>query len=129
LSYLTNVYPRIIKSSFVIFDRYYYDLLIDPKRFRQGAPLWIARLVGWFIPRPDLVILLDASAEVLQSRKQEVSLEETRRQREAYLKLVYSLPSGQVVDASKPLQEVIRQVEDIVLDYMVKRTARRLGLE
>jgi thymidylate kinase len=129
LGYLTDVYLRIVKSTFVIFDRYYYDLLVDPERYRYGAPLWIARLVGWFIPRPDLVILLDASAEVLQSRKQEVPLEETRRQREAYLKLVYSLPNGKAVNASRPLNEIIRQVEDILLDYMAKRTARRLGLE
>jgi thymidylate kinase len=66
---------------------------------------------------------------VLQSRKQEVPLEETRRQREAYLKLVQSMPNGHVVDASRLLQKVVRQVEDIVLDYMVERTARRLSLE
>jgi len=86
-------------------------------------------LVGWFIPRPDLVILLDASAELLQSRKQEVPLEETRYQRDAYLKLIQSLPNGHVVDASKPLQKVAQQVEDIVFEYMAKRTASRLGLE
>jgi thymidylate kinase len=128
LGYLLNIYLQVVKSTFVIFDRYYYDLLVDPKRYRYGAPRWIARLIGWFIPRPDLIILLDASSEVLQNRKKEVTLEETRRQREAYLKLVHSLSMGHVVDASKPQQEIVRQIEGIVLDYMEKRTARRLGL-
>ena len=65
---------------------------------------------------------------VLQSRKQEVSREETARQREAYLELARTLPNAHVVDASRPLEEVVAEVERLVLDYMAERTARRLGL-
>jgi thymidylate kinase len=61
-------------------------------------------------------------------RKQEVSFEEAARQREEYLKLVRNLPRGYIVDASKPLEEVVARVEEIILDYMAERTARRLGL-
>jgi thymidylate kinase len=80
------------------------------------------------IPRPHLVILLDAPPEVIQARKQEVSPEETARQREAYLKLVEEMPNGRVVDASKPLGNVIAEVEGIILDYMAARTARSLSI-
>ena len=40
-----------------------------------------------FSPGPDLVILLDAPPEVLQSRTQEVAHREVERQRAAYLQL------------------------------------------
>ena len=85
----------------------------------------MARAVGWFIPRPQLVILLDAPPDVLYSRKRELPFEEIARQREAYLELTRNLSNGYVVDASKPLDEVVFRVERLILDYMAKRTARR----
>lgn len=128
LGYIADIFPRLVDSTLVLFDRYYYDLLVYPKRYRYGGPLWLAYFVGRLIPRPHLVILLDAPPEVIQARKQEVSPEETARQREAYLQLVEEMPNGRVVDASKPLGNVIAEVEGIILDYMAARTARSLSI-
>ena len=90
--------------------------------------MWPVRLVSRSIIRPHLIILLDAPPHVLQSRKQEVSVEETTRHRMDYLDLLAGLPNGHIVDASKPRDEVVAEVRRIVTDYMVKRTARRLRL-
>jgi thymidylate kinase len=128
LGYIADIFPRLVDSTLVLFDRYYYDLLVYPKRYRYGGPLWLAYFVGRLIPRPHLVILLDAPTEVIQARKQEVSPEETARQREAYLQLVERMPNGHVVDASKPLSDVATEVEGIVLDCMAASTARRLSI-
>jgi thymidylate kinase len=129
VGYFAAVFPCLLRSSLVVFDRYYHDLLVDQRRYRYGGPLGLARFVEWFIPQPDLVIVLDALPEVLQARKQDVTFAETVRQREAYLKLVRRLPNGYVVDASRPLDEVATKTEWIILDYLAERTARRLGLK
>lgn len=126
LGYVADVQPQLRRSALVIFDRYYHDLLIDPTRHRYGGPMWLAKAVGRIFPQPHLVLLLDAPAEVLHARKQEVSLEETSRQREAYLDLVRKLPNGHVVDASRPVTEVVTEAERIILDHLTARTARRL---
>ena len=47
--------------------------------------------------KQDLIFCLDAPPEVIQTRKQEVSFEETTRQREAYRELVSKLPNGQII--------------------------------
>jgi len=98
------------RKSLLICDRYYHDLLVDPIRYRYGGPLWIARLVGKMMPQPDLWILLDAPAEVLQARKQEVSLKETARQRIAYLTFVRSQKKYMIVNASQALDRTIADV-------------------
>jgi thymidylate kinase len=116
------------RGHLILFDRNYYDLLVDPKRYRYGGPLWLAKLVSWLIPRPNLVILLDAPPEVLQERKQEVPLEETTRQRAAYLKLLRSLSEGCVINATRPLNDVVAEIERVVLDYTIKPTAHRSRL-
>lgn len=117
--------PRA-KGQLVIFDRHYVDLLVDPRRYRYGAPLWVARLVGALIPKPDLFILLDLPAEVARSRKPEVPLEEARRLRQRYLDLTQSLPNAHVVNAARPLDEVVAEVEEIILTAQQKRTTARM---
>ncbi|HBP89341.1 MAG TPA: hypothetical protein PKK23_02850 [Nitrospirales bacterium] len=127
IGYWLDIYRRLVSSTFVVFDRYYYDLLVDARRYRYGAPRCLAILVGKFIPKPDLVILLDAPPEILLQRKQEVEFEELVRQRAGYKKVVNSLPNGNIVDSSKPLDQVVIQVEQIVLTYMTARLRRRQG--
>lgn len=129
LGYALHVYPKLVRSTFVLFDRYYQDLLVDPARYRYGGPRWTARAVGRLLLRPHMVILLDAPAEVLLARKQEISPDEIVRQRAAYLKVVRGLPNGYVVDASRPLGEVLADVEGLILDHMAGRTARRFKVD
>ena len=128
LGYVMDVHPRLRRSALVLFDRYYQDLLVDPRRHRYGGPLWLARVAQRLYPKPDLVILLDAAPEVLHGRKREVSPRETARQREAYLDLVRELPNGRVVDAARLPHEVAAEVERVILTRMSERTSRRLGL-
>lgn len=125
--YILKVRPLLKRSEIVIFDRYYHDLLVDPKRYRYGGPMWLARLVGRLVPKPDLWILLDAPAEVLQSRKQEVPFEETARQRQAYLDLVKGFKNSVVIDASQPLDDVVADTNRAILEFMAKRTEKRLA--
>jgi thymidylate kinase len=129
VGYWVAVFPQLLRSALVLFDRYYHDLLVDQRRYRYSGSLRLARLVGWLVPQPHLFILLDAPPQVLQARKQDVAYEETIRQRDAYLKLVRRMSNGYVVDASRPLHHVVTETEWIILDYMAERTARRLGLE
>ncbi len=115
LGYWLRLAHRRAKNTLVLFDRHYVDLLIDPVRYRYGAPVGLARWVRRLIPQPDFWILLDAPAEVLQARKQEVPFAETERQRIAYRELVADLPGAWILDASQPLDEVVQQAEEAIL--------------
>ncbi len=119
----------LARSTLVLNDRHFVDILVDRKRYRYGGPSWLMRLIWRLIPKPDLIILLDAPPEVLQARKQEVSFEETARQRNAYLSLARTLENGHVVDASRALERVAGDVSDIILRHLTVRVARRFGLE
>jgi thymidylate kinase len=129
VGYLVQVAPAVRRSNLLIFDRYIYDLLVDSKRIRYGGPAWLLRFAARIVPRPNLVILLDAPAEVLWSRKQEVPFEEVVRQREAYLQIARSMSSTIVVNAARPLAEVIHDVDCVIVEYFARRTAERLQLK
>lgn len=122
------LYPRYLRSTLIIFDRYYQDLLADPVRYRYAASLKLARLLGRALPQPDLVFILDAPAEVLQARKQEVPFAESARQRAAYLELAAEFRHAGVIDASQPLEQVVNDILRQITAFLEQRTARRLGL-
>ena len=81
------------------------------------------------VPKPDLVIVLNAPPEVLQARKQEVSFEETVRQCRAYVSLGRALVNGHIVEANQIFERVAGDVTDLILRHLAVRTARRFGLE
>jgi len=101
---------------------------VDSKRIRYGGPSWLLKMAARVVPRPDLVILLDAPADVLWSRKQEVPFEEVLRQRDGYCKVAGKLPFSATVNAAQPLADVIRDVESTIIEHYARRTAERLRL-
>lgn len=128
LGYWGRLAPLRAKKCFVVFDRHYLDMLADPRRYRYGGAMGLARFSARLVPLPDLTVVLDAPPDVAHSRKQEVPPAETARQREAYLDLARRTPGARVVDASRPIHEVAAEVEGIILGVMAERTRRRMGL-
>ena len=120
-----RVRPLAIRSALVLFDRYYHDLLVDPKRYRYGGPMALARLAGKCVPAPDMWVLLDTPTEVLQTRKSEVSTDESERQRRAYFRLVNRRWNSVVIDGSQELVRVAHAVETAVLRFLEQRIERR----
>ena len=115
------------RSVLTVHDRHLVDALVDPRRYRYGGPRRLLLAIWRLGPQPDLVVLLDAPAEVLQGRKQEVPFAETARQREAYRSLVGAMRNGHIVAADRPLQEVVAAIDDLVLRTLSGRVARRLA--
>jgi thymidylate kinase len=128
LGYLFQVRPRLVRSTLVLFDRYYDDLLVDPRRYRYGGPLELVRLARRLIPRPDLVLILDASEDQLMARKREVSPAELRRQRAAYRRLAAELPNAVLLDGSLPAAQVAQDACEVTLDYLHERYLKRRHL-
>ena len=127
--YMATIRPARANSRLVIYDRHYDDILIDPRRYRLPAScLWFARLLVRLAPRPDLYVLLDVPAEVVQERKSEVSCEESQRQRQAYLGMFANLPNAVVIDATSSLDVVANQVNSIVLDFLTNRPPLEIGV-
>jgi thymidylate kinase len=111
------------RGCIVVFDRHFfadyyaYDVSAKPRRSasRRVHGFVLSRLY----PRPDLVIYLDAPAEILLERKGEGTLESLERRRREYLELGKILQQFAVVDASRPLDMVTRDVADVIAAFSV----------
>jgi thymidylate kinase len=112
------------RGRFVIFDRYIYDAWVNsPARsFRQRLRKWLFELG---CPTPDLVLLLDAPADLLYRRKGEHTPELLERQRRGYLSLYDQIPQMFVVDATREADEVRRTVVSMICDRHRVRAAKK----
>jgi thymidylate kinase len=109
----------LARGHIVIQDRHFF---IDYYAYDITRPLTLAqRIHGWMLlrvyPRPQLVLFLDAPADLLFARKGEGSVELLERRRQDYLALRDRLPHFAVVDASQPLADVKTEVEELISHY------------
>ncbi len=111
--YRIGTYHRL-RGRLVVFDRYSAGSLMAAQR--NGA--LHKRLRRWALqqlcPPPDMVVYLDAPADVLYQRKQEHSPEQLERQRQRYLKILDGVARTAVVDARHGPDEVRRQVAAVI---------------
>jgi thymidylate kinase len=107
LAHLLRVLSWLARGQLVIADRYFLDYAIDPQRYRLAASsVRLASLLGRLAPVPDLQFVLDVPANELQRRKPEVSLGESRRQRQEYAARIARLPNTALVNADRPVTDV-----------------------
>lgn len=104
--WLSPVRTCIHRGGLVVGDRFFHDMLVDPRRYRMGAPRWLVRWAGHLIPAPDLFLVLDVRPEVARARKDEVSEEEGARQFAAYRAFAAETRSAQLIDANGPPEVV-----------------------
>lgn len=105
------------RGQVVVFDRHFYADYHAHDISGRSGPRSLARRIHGFLlrclyPRPHLIILLDAPAEVLFERKREGTLELIERRRQEYLRLRKEMPEIETVDVSRPLDEVAREVTE-----------------
>jgi len=127
---VTRVHLR--RGEVVLFDRHFFpdyyahDVVSSPGRSRSLTQ----RIHGFFLrrvyPRPDLVICLDAPADVLASRKSGATVAFLDRRRREYLELGKEFVAFEVVDATRPLHQVVSEVVDMILDFRRKREDGRI---
>lgn len=115
----------VSRSSLILYDRHFVDVLVDQKRYRYGGPRWLLSAIWSIMPRPDLILVLDAPAEVLHRRKQELNLGETERQRQHFLALVKGLENGHVIDAAQPFEQVVARISSLLVAHVARREALR----
>lgn len=110
LGYWLIIRSRCIAGKIYVFDRYFYDFIVDPRRSRIRLPAWVRKGFLAMTPKPDVVFFLDCDADVISTRKQELSRDEIQRQLDEYRRLAALYPGRFVrLDARQAPDESCRQ--------------------
>jgi thymidylate kinase len=109
----------------VLFDRHFFaDYYAYDIADAGLARPWSSRLHGLMLdrlyPKPDLLICLDAPADVLFARKGEGTPALLERRRQEYRQLAEQVAHSAIVDAARSQDEVFTDVAALVCSFYEK---------
>jgi thymidylate kinase len=100
------------RGSVVIFDRHPRFEFGQPDKPSKQATENIHRWFLWSVlPEPDLVFLLDAPAEELYARKQEVPVEFLEKARRRYKAICATCENTIEIDVQRSLDDVVSEIQ------------------
>ena len=123
----TRFFALRVRTGLVVLERGWWDILVDPRRYRLDAPPMLVRILGKLLPAPDLTLVCEAPVEVLLDRKNELTSDELSRQTQAWRSLRTDLRRTHFLDASASRQEVRDAARTAIADHLESRSIARLG--
>ncbi len=118
LGYWIKIRTKIAKQpTVVIFDRYAYDIALDPQRFRIKLPVSLIRWFTRLAPKPDIIFCLHGNPEVIAARKMELPIDEVTRQVEALKAFAANEPRAILISTEGKIEEARDQVLQAISDY------------
>ena len=94
------------------------------KRYGYKLPEWMPKTFEWMIPKPDMVFVLDGSAECLYARKQELTIEELRKQREAYYRVSQKGKNFYLINVERDIDAIVDEITEKILARAAEKTKR-----
>lgn len=122
IGYVTEIRSRLVQSNLIVFDRYYHDILVDSVRYRYGGSKWLLRaLKNALPPWRVFFIIADADEHTVYSRKQELTLGEIKRQRDAYHELGRRLPCSIILRTDRGVEQCRDEALRGIIEYLGQR--------
>jgi hypothetical protein len=116
-----------IRTGLVMIERGWWDVAVDPGRYRLTVPPVAVNVLGRFLPRPDLAIVLDVPSGVASERKGELAPAEVERQTRAWGTALPRTIHSVHLDASGPAEKTADAARDEIVQALSARAHRRLG--
>lgn len=126
LSWPKVIVPARIRSTLIIFDRYYQDMLVDRRRYRLPNGFQMPHWLSTLIPKPDMWIVLTSTPEELVARKGEISLSAARTLDAAYVELASRLEDSTLIDTNGSLEATLERSVTAVRERLEARACHIL---
>lgn len=102
----------------ILADRYFYDYFYQ--RGNMNLPHGLLRVLCNFIPRPDVLIFLNADAQAIYDRKNELTTDEIERQQKIITKILAWLPNSITVESDQHLSATMSKISEMITRKLKK---------
>ncbi len=123
VGYWLVIYPKKARSTFIVGERYFADILVHPVRYGFSLPKWVLRAGAFLVPKPDIIILLSGDAQRIHDRKPELPVPLIASQILQYKMEIPQWGEHFIADTNKSAKNVVNQIETHLGQLMHDRVA------
>jgi thymidylate kinase len=121
LGYWLLIHPWKARTTLVIGERYFLDILVHPARYGFKLPHWVMRFASYLVPKPDITVLLTNDPETINQRKAELPTQEIYRQLDAYNREITHWGNAIAVPTTGDATETTRAISDQVIRVLAQK--------
>jgi hypothetical protein len=111
-----RILPLRARGGLVVMERGWFDMAVDPRRYRLDVPNRVVETLGRLLPGPDMAFVLEAEAQTLHDRKAELPVHELARQTSRWRQVVFpDRTTRLVLDASQSPKALLDQAKHALL--------------
>ena len=99
--------PAVRRGELVLVDRFLYNYWLDPVSLKYSGPAWCLQIASMCMPKPDLILSLEADVDTILSRKNELTREEIAIQSERLQRLPLHGTRRVVINAAQDPERVL----------------------
>ena len=118
IGYFTKIVPLQRLNKFIVFDRYYFDFIIDQKRSAINLPKFFPKYIyRLFIPRPNKVFFVKVKPEHAHKRKGELPTHTINEINEQYDLLTKEFRNFEIIfneNLEKAHSELLKKVVVVI---------------
>jgi thymidylate kinase len=115
-------------STIILWDRYIYDIWVDPLRYRLKLPKFLVIFFKNIAPKPDFTFILTDKPDRIFRRKKELSLKEIKKYNKRYIQLSKSLNSSKLINTSKGINKTSLKILNIIKKILNKKSRNKINL-
>lgn len=124
---IATILPATRRSTLIIAERPWWDISVDPLRYRLDvSPRFVGGL-GRLLRKPDLVLNLEAPADILVARKSEITPDATEQQLISWRTLAPKLGRTESIDVTGTAEQSIALVRNAIHAAAADQAIRNLG--
>lgn len=112
--YWLRVYPGRKRCKLVLAERWYFDVIVNPERYGFDVPQWIRYSAKYFLPTPDITILLTGDPEVIHARKNELDPHAIMEQIDKLKRLLDGMPGLAIVPTDVAIEDSIEKIDAVI---------------
>jgi thymidylate kinase len=116
LVWLVRIRPFVKRGGWVFVERGWWDMMVDPQRYRLCIPPWLGRSLARLMPPANLVLVLGAPTGVITARKAQLPESELVRQMNAWRDILPPSQRRLYLDTSAPLEDVLQTASRAIAD-------------
>jgi hypothetical protein len=111
-----RILPTRARGGLVVMERGWFDMAVDPRRYRLDVPYRIVEVLGRLLPGPDTALVLQADPQILHDRKAELPIHELARQTGRWRQIGFPRRTTRLfLDASQSPERLLDQAKGALL--------------